>query len=56
VKTVTVTWMDGKQETYTADSTGVEDGRLKIYQARGSDEPFRAIPLCNVREYTITAG
>jgi len=48
--------MDGRQETYAADSCAAEDGQLKIYQPSGSRKPFRAIPLCNVREYTVAGN
>jgi hypothetical protein len=48
--------MDGRQETYAADTCSVDDGRLRIYQPRGSEKPFRAIPLCNVREYTVAGS
>ena len=53
MKKITITWMDGQEKTYTCKSVEVEDGRLKIWQPSPSPEPYRAVPLCNVREYTI---
>jgi hypothetical protein len=52
---VVVTWMDARQETYRCgEARAGTDGVLRLYQPRYPDtgEPFRAIPLANVRIWT----
>lgn len=53
--TVTVTWMDGRQETYRCHDarTGIE-GVLHLHQQMHSGEPYRGIPPANVRIWTRT--
>lgn len=52
---VTITWMDGQQETYWCAKVRVEEGALRLLQDRypATDEPDRGIPLANVREWTV---
>jgi hypothetical protein len=53
--TLTVTWLDGRQETYRcAEAIAGADGVLRLYQPKYPDtgEPFRAIPLAGVRIWT----
>jgi hypothetical protein len=50
--TVTVTWLDGKQETIEGHSARSQDGVLHIAQRMHSGRPDRHIPLANVRDYT----
>lgn len=56
VESVTITWMDGKQETYPCNTVRTENGELllsTVYRARGfgydqvNDE--RGFPLDNIR-------
>jgi hypothetical protein len=50
---VTVTWMDGRQETYACDDYRVREGVLWLDPPRrGAVEPKRRIPLANVRIWT----
>lgn len=52
--TVTVTWLDGTQETYTGRDVQVTDrNNLVISQQMHSRDPVRVIPLDNVRIYTL---
>jgi hypothetical protein len=53
--TVTVTWMDGKQETYRCPRANVVNDVLWLDQDHypRSDEPARRIPLVNVRIWTV---
>lgn len=53
--TVVVTWMDGKQEVYSAQNVLVTEGVLHLTQNKypRSDNPARSIPLCNVRIWTV---
>ena len=55
MKTVTVTWMDGKQETYRCDLMSVADDILSLdfYKYPRRDEPAPRIPLVNVRTWTV---
>ncbi len=55
VVTVTVTWMDGLQETYRANYVRVTEGVLYLTRATypRSDDPARSIPLANVRIWTM---
>lgn len=50
--TVTVTWLDGKQETYRCYDAQARDGVLYLSQRMHSLEPMRAIPLGSVRIWT----
>jgi hypothetical protein len=52
---VTVTWMDGQQEVYRCAKVRSDDGVLRLIQDHypASDEPSRAIPLANVRIWTV---
>jgi hypothetical protein len=53
--TVTVTWLDGQQETYRCKNATVRDGVLWLdydHYPR-SEEPVRRIPLGNVRIWTV---
>lgn len=50
--TVTVTWTDGKQETYQCYDAHADDGVLYLSQRMHSGQPKRAIPLANVRLWT----
>jgi hypothetical protein len=52
VTTVTITWMDGLQETYDCYSTLVKDGVLYLQQRMHSGQPLRAFPVANVRTWT----
>ncbi len=53
--TVTVTWMDGQQETYVCLDARTSDGELTL--APFSDEdPRWVIPLANVRIWTGKRG
>lgn len=47
--TVTVTWMDNKQETYRCYGARTENGVLCLNPAPHSSEPARRIPVANVR-------
>ena len=49
---VTVTWMDGTQETYTCYDARITDGVLVLNQRMHSGQPARRIPLANVRIWT----
>jgi hypothetical protein len=53
--TITVTWMDGKQETYRCQHATVRDEVLWLDHDRypRSDEPARRIPKANVRSWTV---
>lgn len=53
-ETVTVTWMDGTQKTFTCYDSRVHEGVLFLIQRPYSAEPKRAIPLHNVRDWTTT--
>jgi hypothetical protein len=52
VSAVTVTWMDGTQETYRADSLKTDEAQLHIFtrnQTRlGARESYH-LPLANIR-------
>jgi hypothetical protein len=50
--TVTVTYMDGKEDIIDGYSARAIDGVLHITQRMHSGKPDRHIPLANVREYT----
>lgn len=52
---VTVTWMDGQQETYRCARAHVEEDVLWLTQDKypATDEPVRSIPLANVRIWTV---
>lgn len=54
--TVVVTWMDGKQETYTCYDYRAADGVLYLTQRMHSSQPKRGIPLGNVRVWTVEGG
>ena len=49
---VTVTWMDGQQESYVAETAFVENGVLKIDPPR-RHEAVRFVPLTTVRIFTV---
>ena len=49
---VTVTWMDGQQESYVAETAFVENGVLKINPPR-RHEAVRFVPLTTVRIFTV---
>ncbi len=49
---VTVTWMDGQQESYVAETAFVEGGVLKIDPTR-RHEAVRYVPLATVRIFTV---
>jgi len=53
--TVTVTWLDGRQEIYTCNQTRIRDGVLYLLQDHypASDEPNRMIPLDGLREWSV---
>jgi hypothetical protein len=54
---VTVTWLDGKEETYKGFDAFVSNrNNLVITQQMYSQEPKRVIPLDNVRSYTTEDG
>jgi hypothetical protein len=50
---VTITWMDGTESAYMANSTRVDNGELIIYGAvrypSGEHEPDQHVPLANIR-------
>lgn len=50
--TVTVTWMDGKQDTYRCYDAYAKDGVLHLTQHMNSGEPVRAFPVANIRIWT----
>jgi hypothetical protein len=50
--TVTVTYMDGREDTIDGYQARAVDGVLHITQRMHSGRPDRHIPLANVREYT----
>lgn len=52
--TITVTWMDGKQEDYRCEEYAVADGMLRLYPPRHGlpEQPMRIVPMCNVRIVT----
>jgi hypothetical protein len=47
--------MDGQQDTYRCAEIRTSDGMLRLIQDRypATDEPNRAIPLYNVRIWTV---
>jgi hypothetical protein len=57
IESVTVTWMDDRQETYSCNTIGIEDGELRLSTVYKSGISFsrdtvrdeRAVPLANVR-------
>jgi hypothetical protein len=54
LRDITVTWMDGREETYPQVSTQVRDGVLHIYQyasPRGVLEREWHHPLFNIRTW-----
>ena len=57
-ESVTVTWMDGKQETYPCNTVSDDDGVLKLSSVYKSTmttvvKNERAFPLVNVRAYVV---
>lgn len=53
---VTVTWMDGQQETYRCKEWNVDNGLLWLIPLPNrppADHPGRCIPLVNVRIWTV---
>lgn len=54
--TVTVTWMDGKQETYRCYDARARAIPLHLTQRLNSGQPARAIPLASVRIWTTEGG
>jgi hypothetical protein len=51
---VTVTWMDGKQETYPIEKWEVTDsGRLLWLTREANMLPPYCVPLANVRVWTV---
>lgn len=58
IESVTVTWMDGKQETYPCNTVRDDGGVLKlssVYQSTMVTQVKneRAFPLANVRVYVV---
>lgn len=53
--TVTVTWMDGMQETYPCYTAHTDGSGANLYlsQRMHSGQPKRGIPLANVRIWTV---
>lgn len=53
--TVTITWLDGQQETYRCQHAVVRDGVLFLDHDRfpASGEPGRRVPLAGVRLWTV---
>lgn len=53
IESVTVTWMDGKQETYPCNTIEVKDGELRLSSVYTAPAPQirdeRAFPLDNIR-------
>lgn len=49
---VTVTWMDDKQESYTAETAFVENGVLKINPLERCGV-VRYVPLATMRIFTV---
>lgn len=49
---VTITWMDGTQETYPCYGWRVEGGVLFLTQRMHSSQPKRAFPIDNIRTWT----
>jgi hypothetical protein len=53
---IVVTWLDGKQETYTCYDYRVSEGVLFLNQRMHSGQPGRAIPLAGLRIWTVEDG
>lgn len=61
IESVTITWMDGQQETYPRNSVGTKDGELRIstvYKGHigisgDTIKGERGFPLSNIRCYVI---
>lgn len=54
--TITITWMDGKQETYRGD-TDLRDGVLYVYKRHtvsGGVKETWSFPLANIRVWTVS--
>lgn len=49
---ITVTWMDGKQESYPVSEFTVREGVLYLQPREHTQDPNRAIPVANVRMWT----
>lgn len=57
-ESVTITWMDGKQETYPCNTVRDDDGVLKLSSVYKSTmvtqvSNERSFPLANVRVYAV---
>jgi hypothetical protein len=52
--TVTITWMDGKQETYTCHNAQEGNGVLYLQQPTYPDtgQPHRQFPIASIRTWT----
>jgi hypothetical protein len=50
--TVTVTWTDGRQETYRTQRWAIRDGELCLWSPNDIGVPNRHIPLAGVRIWT----
>lgn len=56
MNTITVTWMDGGQETYRADSWDTQDESLNIYEYTGVVRSLKNewhVPLYSVRAWKV---
>jgi len=58
VESVTVTWMDDRQETYPCNTVRVEDGELRLSSVFKSTmvtvvKDERSFPLANVRVHVV---
>jgi hypothetical protein len=54
--TVTVTWLDGSSEVFTAHDTEVTEGYLWLYECDLTGPPERGIPLTSMRMWTQAGG
>jgi hypothetical protein len=52
VSVITVTWMDGKQETYRTQRWEIRDGELLLWSPNDVGVPNRHVPLAGVRTWT----
>lgn len=51
-KTVVITWLDGKQETYPNLNDVIFTDAVLSLHPRSWDEPVRRFPLENIRTWT----
>lgn len=58
IESVTITWMDGQQETYPCNAVVTKDGELRLSTVHKSSIGFdehvsneRAFPQANIRVY-----